>query len=364
MAIHFQSFEIDAFRGIRNFNIPSLNHVNILVGDNNCGKTSILEAMMLLRAPTNLADIIQVSKQRDSVFWANRVSLYESFINIFPKDSEEQGIELRACYDNNHINYSIKGRRHLILLDDYMETLYRPNLARRNLPAETEAFEGRIEWRIGEIQEYESVFFHEYMSAQRMVLNHKRFANIVYLSPVDHVKNNIINGIVRIEGYKEICLRIIQLFDPEIKDLLILKNEQTNRPVEYIKHQKLGNMPVSSYGDGIKKVLLLANAVVQAAGGILLIDEIETAIHMKYYQDIFQFVIKACHQYDIQLFITTHNIEVVDALLFTQDYELQKSNDNINVITLKKGPDRNYTRVLSGREVFQDREAFDFEVRL
>ena len=85
---------------------------------------------------------------------------------------------------------------------------------------------------------------------------------------------------------------------------------------------------------------------------------------MKYYQDIFQFLIKACHQYDIQLFITTHNIEVVDALLFTQDYELQKSNDNINVITLKKGTDRTYTRVLSGREVFQDREAFDFEVRL
>ena len=78
-------------------------------------------------------------------------------------------------------------------------------------------------------------------------------------------------------------------------------------------------MPVSTYGDGIKKVLLLANAIVQAAHGILLIDEVETAIHTKYYDDIFRFLLKACKQYEIQLFITTHNLEALDALLETQD---------------------------------------------
>ena len=54
MAIHFQSFEIDAFRGIRNFNIPSLNHVNILVGDNNAGKTSVMEMICALISPFSL----------------------------------------------------------------------------------------------------------------------------------------------------------------------------------------------------------------------------------------------------------------------------------------------------------------------
>jgi len=78
------------------------------------------------------------------------------------------------------------------------------------------------------------------------------------------------------------------LFDPAIVDLLILRNVDNNRPTEYVKHATLGNMPLSTYGDGIKKVLSLANGIAQAAGGVLLIDEVETAIHAKYYDDIFR----------------------------------------------------------------------------
>ena len=159
-------------------------------------------------------------------------------------------------------------------------------------------------------------------------------------------------------------MRVIQMFDSAIMDLLILKNEQTNRPVEYIKHRILGNMPISTYGDGIKKVLLLANAIAQTAGGVLLIDEIDTAIHVKYYDDIFRFLIKACMQFQVQAFITTHNLEAIDALLATQDYGKQIFDDDITVITLKKSPEHTYPRILPGRKVQENRASFDFEVRL
>lgn len=178
------------------------------------------------------------------------------------------------------------------------------------------------------------------------------------------MKNNIINSIVKDGDYKDICLHVIQIFDPDIVDLLILKNDMTNRPVEYVKHLKLGTMPLSTYGDGIKRVLLLANAIAQAAGGVLLIDEAETAIHAQYYRDIFQFLVKACRQFDIQLFITTHNIEAFDSLLETQSYDHQQNQDNITVLTLKKTQRRTLIRNMPGREVSRNREAFDFEVRV
>ena len=38
-------------------------------------------------------------------------------------------------------------------------------------------------------------------------------------------------------------------------------------------------MPLSTYGDGIKKVIALAGRIADAQNGILLIDEIETSIH-------------------------------------------------------------------------------------
>lgn len=63
---------------------------------------------------------------------------------------------------------------------------------------------------------------------------------------------------------------------------MVFKSDVGNRPVEYLRHKRLGDMPLSTYGDGIKKVLVLSNAIAAATNGILLIDEIETAIHKRY----------------------------------------------------------------------------------
>ena len=149
-----------------------------------------------------------------------------------------------------------------------------------------------------------------------------------------------------------------------LDDIKILKNEQTNRPVEYINHSILGDMPLSTYGDGIKKVLSIANAIAQSANGILLIDEVETAIHSKYYDKIFSFLTMASKHFNVQLFLTTHSIEAIDSLLATQNYDTQDTTDDISVITIKKAEDKTYSRVLSGRQVTKNRESFGFEVRI
>ena len=96
----------------------------------------------------------------------------------------------------------------------------------------------------------------------------------------------------------------------------------------------------------------------------MLIDEIETAIHKKYYDDIFRFIVKACKAFDVQVFVTTHSLEAIDGLLATQDYEEQKEEDSISVVTLKRESNNTYSRVLSGRDVAKNRETFGFEVRL
>ena len=98
-----------------------------------------------------------------------------------------------------------------------------------------------------------------------------------------------------------------------------------------------------------------------------MIDEIETSIHSKYYKDIFAFLFKACQRFDVQLFITTHNKEAIDALLTVQEYgEKAIENDPVNVITFRtdKSSRKTFARVMSGSEVLQNREKYDFEVRI
>ena len=370
MAIYINEFRVESFRGIRRLNITELNHINIIVGNNNCGKTSVLESMLFLRNPKDLANVLRIARQRDSVSTFSRISVYENFINLFPQDIQDYEIMISSVFKNKQIEFSISGEQKQVLLDEIelnnQLSLFSTGNKNSDIITNTEtmAFEGVMRCRIGSRSYLEHIRLHEFSRIYGMEIKKDIFLDMVYLSPIDHVKNSILNHIIRNEDYKEICLHVIQLFDSDIVDLLLLKNEQTNRPIEYIKHRVLGNMPISTYGDGIKKVLLLANAVAQAAGGVLLIDEVETAIHAKYYDDIFRFLVKACLQYQVQVFMTTHNIEAVDALLSTQDYDNQNKRDDISVVTLKKDPDRTYSRVLTGRKVHENREAFDFEVRL
>lgn len=371
MSVYIKNVQIDRFRGIRKLKLDKLNHVNLIVGDNNSGKTSILEALLFLRNPATLSNVLRVARQREMAISSGNVTVYESFMCLFPRYDQTLEIKLSALRSEERVEFLLHGEQKQILLDETemrktqrrtftMEGMNRvPNEAVTNM--EASAFVGSIDCSIGDKRYSEPINLNEYSRVSGMEIG-KDMLDMVYLSPIDHFSGSIINGIIRNDDYKAICLRVVQLFDADIQDLLILKNEQTNRPVEYINHRVLGKMPVSTYGDGIKKVLLLANAIAQAAGGVLLIDEVETSIHAHYYDDIFRFLLKACMQYDVQVFITTHNLEAVDALLVTQDYHEQQARDDVSVITLRRGEDRTYSRVMAGREAYQNREDFDFEV--
>ena len=362
-----ENLKIESFRGIKDLSIEKLGGINLVVGDNNCGKTSVLEAIQLLRADGEggLANIYKIARQRESMFGLNTNSIYENFMCMFPKDTDRSEINICGCLDAASLSYHITGKESRILVDSSELDKY----ARKQFEAaggelETDVFDGTIEYKSGEFTQTESIHVNRYSRVSGTAVSSKERVHIVYVSPFEHLRGNTISLIVKNEGYKEICLKALQLFDPDIEDMMIFRSDVADRPVEYLKHRKLGNMPLSTYGDGIKKVLVLSNAIAAADGGILLIDEIETAIHRKYYDDIFRFIVKACRAFHVQAFITTHSIEAIDGLLETQDYGKQSDEDDITVITLKRENECTYSRVMSGRRVAENREAFGIEVRL
>jgi AAA15 family ATPase/GTPase len=358
-------FFIEHYRGINNLKIEQLNQVNLVVGDNNCGKTSLLEALQLLGTSGNLANVYRIARQRESIFGVNSNSIYENFICMFPHDGSELEIEISGECNGKKIAFMLEGIQKKILIDaKELDRFVLREMKDISGELETDIFDGVISFQYGDEKYQEEVDINRFSRLSGTPMLKAEELNIVYISPFEHLKGNTIGQIIRNDGYKEICLKALQLFDPDIVDMMIFRSDIGNRPVEYLKHRKLGNMPLSTFGDGIKKVLVLSNAIARATGGILLIDEIETAIHKKYYDDIFRFVVKACKTFDVQVFITTHSLEAIDGLLATQEYEEQKTEDSISVVTLKREDNNTYSRVLSGRDVAFNREAFGFEVRL
>ncbi len=357
---------IEEYRGIKRLRIEKLRQVNLIVGDNNCGKTSVLEAVELLRTSGNLANVYRIARQRDSLAMKASNSLFDSFLCMFPANhSGTLSMSVSGICNGEDISFHIQGRKERILLEakDISSRIYRLH-GLSNEEIEADEFEGTISLQYGNDNKRSEIHVNQYSSVTGVPSSDKDLFSIIYVSPFEHLRGSVISRIIRNESYKKICIKALQLFDPDIEDMMIFRSDTGNRPVEYLRHKKLGDMPVSSYGDGIKKVLALSNAIAMAVDGILLIDEIETAIHKKYYDDIFRFLVKACSLFNVQAFITTHSIEAIDGLLATQDYELQTESDDICVCTVKKIADGTVSRVLSGREVYENREAFGFEVRL
>ena len=61
---YIKSIEINDFRGVRELTISDLSSINLIVGDNNSGKTTIMEAIQLLFADPSLGAIKRIIDQR------------------------------------------------------------------------------------------------------------------------------------------------------------------------------------------------------------------------------------------------------------------------------------------------------------
>lgn len=370
MANYIKNLSIGQYRGIKSLVISNFNDINIIVGDNNSGKTSLLETIYLLRAPHSFNNAIRASRLRNTPSFIT-TSPYESFVNVFPKDSNIHNIYVQAEGDFGHFSLEITGEETTTLVEDEDLKNYPASIRHAKekafLGSETPAFVGLMRSSVNsKLQETQIRFTAISRSTFYGGLGSENI-NVQYLSPVSHIIENTFYNIVKNDNYKEICVQLIRLFDPDIDDLVYMRNDATGRAIEYVRNKKLGLMPLATYGDGIKKVLSLANGIVEAAGGILLIDEIDTSIHYKYYADIFNFLIKASLKFDVQLFITTHSEEAIDEILKTQSYkeDAKVEHDPINVITFRKDDFGNVrSRSMSGLDVYTNRELFEFEVRL
>lgn len=82
------SIEINQFRGIKQLTVSDFSNINLIVGDNNSGKTTFLEAIQLLFAKAQLSSVKNIIRQR-TVLNIHDNSFYTSFIKMFNVEQNE-----------------------------------------------------------------------------------------------------------------------------------------------------------------------------------------------------------------------------------------------------------------------------------
>ena len=105
-----QKIEINQYRGLKNMTLDKLSRINVLIGDNNSGKTSVLEAIQLLSNPFSGSLLIDIVFHRlRMIRIGSDKHMGEILKWIFPQvNNEHQPIELSLQKDDKQIPVSFK----------------------------------------------------------------------------------------------------------------------------------------------------------------------------------------------------------------------------------------------------------------
>ncbi len=363
--IHINSLNIETYRGIKNLCLEGFSGINIITGDNNCGKTSVMELLHTVAEPTQIQFWLPHIRRISSP--SKNITYYEGLIDLFDKEET----------DSPKIKYSIvdsSKKEHVITVTykirpEAVSTRIANRLSLMKFSTEEKQIVANrldlsFDYNSQENKDYKIYEFQDYLGVLPIEENVPVICKpVVYVSPTAHGNNflylkEILNDS---ELYPEM-LSILQDFDPDIISINQYVSRVSSNYYCGILTKKFKNaLPLNMYGDGMKKAILLMSAVVAAKGGILLIDEFETAIHTSAMTKIYAWILKTCKKLNIQLFLTTHSKEALQKVLALNSESDLK--DDITLFTLYKREEKTIVRKLSAERAIEADENFNQELR-
>lgn len=348
-----EGLRIDNFRGLNDFTIEDFSVVNIFVGANNSGKTSVLEALRLLGSPDDMGQVVRLALQRAQVSAeARKKNIINYILSIFQKVTDEED---HQNYYHIKLGVDVRGRQHAYEADGTIgEIVDSTGTTKKALDVaiKTSINNGKTNYQSIQVVNGEEAKF---TSTEKPV-----YSALYLHSTVNYYRScaNLLTDYIVEEGKGDV-LQILQTFDKNIDDISIVGEDI------YLHNVHSGSMPLFAYGSGLQKAVFLTIAIAYCKNGVILIDEIDNAIHVSAFEDVFKWFLNACLRWNVQAFITTHSAEAIDAILKSAHKE-HSTEDVLRVITLRKDPKTNTTRtkVRSGEDAYSDRLCYKAELRV
>lgn len=318
MSHHLSELSIQSFRGLRQLHLQDLGRFNLFVGANNSGKTSILEAIGLFARPLDLQEWLNTAKRREIT--KSKISWIELIEHLFPHNQKNGAVSFKPDIRINGRG-AFGGRELLGILqqDEYLDLdapevdVYAHERIRVEITAHfsvmgtDELIEG---WSVLELEEGSSQ-----IPFSRRV--REPYLPLAHITPYSHrterMQIETLSAAIENERLTEL-IQILQTLDPNIQDLVVLAPDGQT-PRIYLRHLKAGLLPLSVMGDGMRRTLAIAAVLSEVRNGVLLIDEIESAIHISALEKVFPWLLKQCQALNIQVFASTHSLEALDALM-------------------------------------------------
>lgn len=312
-SLWLDSLEISRYRGLRELKIEKLGRVNLIVGKNNVGKTSVLEALWLYANPASPNHLIRLAESRHELapdthlrlderdlrpfpfecfFYGREVTPEESRIQIGPIGPEEKKLRIqltqwRADTPNGPrggfaLAFRLGGAGSSIPVDTIWGLLTQTSQLQRRLPP----------WAEYDLQ-------------------------MVYVSSdgLDLPSACALWDQIALTSEEGEVISALRLISPEVERLSLKAVDRLAQlRVPFVKIESSDvPIPLRSLGDGLNRLFGIASALVNAKDGILLVDEIENGLHYSVQPDIWRLIFRLASQLNVQVFATTHSYDCIKA---------------------------------------------------
>ena len=328
------------YRGFESYELADLARVNLLVGKNNCGKTSILEAVHFLVSKGDPSVLVQAAQRRGEI---SRKGEGPNISHFFLRHRFEPG----ACFRLSEGNYgsdSTQAGYGLVSAE-----LVPAHVAeKQNLQFPSPFFSGETSQPLAFGLQIESTSRKKFpvlpvtKDGTLSSVDQLRFlwsehepnlSPVVFITP-DSLNLDSMRSIwdsVLMTGRESEVIDALNILEEDLHSIHFLTGDfrrtQGSAGILLGFRGDARRVPIGSYGDGMRRLLALSLSLIQAANGFLLIDEIDTGLHWTAMADMWRLIIHTARQSSIQVFATTHSYDCIQGLAALIESEPDLASD-------------------------------------
>lgn len=322
------SLTVNGYRGFPKFAMKELGRINLLVGRNNTGKTSLLEALHLLGLGNDLSALWQILARRGE----------QPIPEQIPGRPVQFEVEVAHLFTGHQIKFgsefSIEASNqssHRIIRYHITEPKQQENPALFNMLNSQDPGGVGMMLKIGGTKmNVAPLPLSRRGSLRNDVFNQAsttaRAATKDIGNPVEFIATESLNVAILQQIWNDIALkpeedrvlRALHFIDPKIERVAPLTAQfywgVPARGGFVLRREKEDRVPIGSFGDGIWRIFALAVAFSRAKNGMLLIDEVDTGLHYTVMTQMWRFVDEVSKEFNVQVFATTHSYDCVHSL--------------------------------------------------
>ena len=353
---HLSSFKVHGYRGLGDFAIGDLAPVNLFTGPNGIGKTSLLEAILLFHSRFQAASLWHTVIQRSEMPVTNPLKRLAK--REFVMEGVENGAARSLAVQYEPKSTSGQSRAESTGSSAASDNGSLAGLLSQGIPivgALHVSLDGQPPDLTGWVQVQEGIVL---TAADAPIESSAVF--VAGVAPAA-VKKEMVPDFSKViaDGDKGDFKKDLRSVLPLAQDFEIV-TDKNNTPYILATLGGGSRFPLESLGSGLKRLFFLLLSVRMARGGALLIDEINSEFHHSVLEDLWRRIRTLASRLEVQLFVTTHSLECVDAAIAA----FEDSPDDLAVHNLRSRSHESPVRAVTFRgESLQGAREINLEVR-